>query len=112
MTVILEMHNIRNYEGFSWVDNSLPYHDQNEGCGEALFEQIAAKHQNISKYLETDVDTPERERVTQQDARKCTAALRLYLMQEGALESCADFVQLQTMKGTRQGTCDQFFLRH
>jgi hypothetical protein len=58
------------------------------------------------------------ERVTNQDARKFVALLRLYFMQEGnegspisALESCADFVQLQSIKSTQQGTLDQF-VRH
>jgi hypothetical protein len=46
------------------------------------------------------------------------AGLPLYFMQEGnesspisALETCADFVQLQSIKRTRQGTLNQF-LRH
>jgi hypothetical protein len=53
--------------------------------------------------------------VTNQDARKFIAGLRLYLMLEGnegspisALETCTDFVQLQSIKITRQGTRDQF----
>jgi hypothetical protein len=69
---------------------------------------------------ETDEDdTTKRERVTNQDARKCIAGLRLYFMQEGnegipisALESCADFIPLQSIKKTRQGTLDQFLQRH
>jgi hypothetical protein len=59
-----------------------------------------------SEDQETDEDdTPERERATNQDARKCTAALRLCIMKEGnescpisALETCADSVQLQSIK--------------
>jgi hypothetical protein len=54
-----------------------------------------------------------------QDARKFIAGLRLYFMQEdnegspvSALETCADFVQLQSIKRTRQGTIDQFLQRH
>jgi hypothetical protein len=59
-----------------------------------------------------------RERVTNQDDRKFIAGLRLYFMQEGnesrpisALETYAEFVQLQSIKRTRQGTLHQF-LRH
>jgi hypothetical protein len=61
----------------------------------------------------------ERERVTNQDGRKFIAGLRLYFMQEGnegsptsALETCANFVQLQPIKRTRQGTLHQFLQRH
>jgi hypothetical protein len=53
--------------------------------------------------------------VTNQDARKFIAGLQLYFMQEGnegspvsALETWADFVQLQSIKRTWQGTLDQF----
>jgi hypothetical protein len=56
--------------------------------------------------------------VTNQDVRKFIAGLWLYFMQEGnegspisALETCADFVQLQSIKRTWQGTLNQF-LRH
>jgi hypothetical protein len=56
--------------------------------------------------------------MTNQDATKFIAGLRLYFMQEGnegsptsALETCADFVQLQSIEKTWQGTLDQF-LRH
>jgi hypothetical protein len=61
----------------------------------------------------------EHERVTNQDGRKFIAGLWLYFMQEGnegspisALETCADFVQLQSIKRTRQGTLYQFLQRH
>jgi hypothetical protein len=61
----------------------------------------------------------ERERVTDQDARKFIAGLRLYFMQEGngvspvsGLEKCADFVQQHSIKRTRQGTLDQFLPSH
>jgi hypothetical protein len=51
-------------------------------------------------------------------AKKFIAGLRVYFMQEGnegrltsAPETCDDFVQLQSIKRTRQGTVDQF-LQH
>jgi hypothetical protein len=48
------------------------------------------------------------EQVTNQDAIKFIAGLRLYFMHEGspifALETCTDFVQLQPIKRTWQGT--------
>jgi hypothetical protein len=51
---------------------------------EATVEQIAAKHQKISEDREAyEDDTTERERVTNQDARKCTAGLRLHFTQDG-----------------------------
>jgi hypothetical protein len=53
--------------------------------------------------------------VSNQDARKFVAGLWLYFMQEddegspiSALETCADFVQLQSIKRTQQGTLNQF----
>jgi hypothetical protein len=53
--------------------------------------------------------------MTNQDARKFIAGLQLYFMQEGnegspisALETCADFVELQSIKRTRQGILNQF----
>jgi hypothetical protein len=101
---------------FSCIDNSLQCYNENEDCEDATVEQIAAKHQKTSEYQETDQDdTTERERVTNQDARKFIAGLRLYLIHEdnkgsptSALETCADCVQLQSIKRTRQGTLDQF----
>jgi hypothetical protein len=57
----------------------------------------------------------EHERMTNQNDRKFIAGLWLYFMQEGsagsprsALENCADFVHLQSVKRTRQGTLEQF----
>jgi hypothetical protein len=57
--------------------------------------------------------------VTNQDVRKFTAWLWLNSMQEGnegspisALETCADFVHLQSINRTRQGTLDRFLKRH
>jgi hypothetical protein len=108
-----------NCEEFSCIDNSLQCKNENEDCEDAIVEQSAAKHQKTSEYQETDEDdTTERERVTEQDAMKFIVGLRLYFMQEGnegspmsALDTCADFVQLQSIKRTRQGTLGQF-LRH
>jgi hypothetical protein len=116
--VILEMHHVGNYEEFSCIDNSLQCYNENEDREDASFGQIAVKHQKTSEYQETDEDdTTEHQRVTNQDARKFIAQLQLYFMQEGdegspiSALTCADFVQLQTIKRTRQGTLDQF-LRH
>jgi hypothetical protein len=57
----------------------------------------------------------EGEQVTKQDARKFIAGLWLYFMQEGnegspisALETCNNFVQLQSIKRIWQGTLNQF----
>jgi hypothetical protein len=99
---------------FSCIDNGHQCYNENEGCEGAIVEQIAAKRK------ETDVDdTTERERVTNQDNRKFIAELRLYFMQEGiegspmsALETCSDFVQLQSIKRTQQGKLDQFLQRY
>ncbi|PNF28481.1 hypothetical protein B7P43_G15244, partial [Cryptotermes secundus] len=64
----------------------------------------------------------EHKQVTNQDARKCIALLRLDFMQEVhgdnegrricELETCADFIQLQSIKRTRQDTFDQCLQRH
>jgi hypothetical protein len=118
--VILEMHHVGNWEEFSCIDNSLQCYNENEDCNDATVEQSVAKQQKTSEYQETDKDdTTERERVTNQDARIIIAGLRLYFMQEGnegspisALETCADFVQLQSIKRTRQSTRGQFLQRH
>jgi hypothetical protein len=63
--------------------------------------------------------TTEGERVSNQNARKFTAGLPLYFMQEGteggpisALETCADFVQLQSINRRQQGALCQFLQRH
>jgi hypothetical protein len=64
--VILEIHHVGNYEGFSCIDSSLQCY--NENCEEEIVEQIAAKHQRTSEGQETDEDdTTGRERVTNQD---------------------------------------------
>jgi hypothetical protein len=118
--VILEMHHVRNYEEFLCIDNSLQCYNENEDCEEATVEQIAAKHRKTSEDQESNGDNrTECERVTSQVARKFTAGLRLCFMQEGnegshicALETCAEIVQLQSVKRTRQGTLDQLFQRH
>jgi hypothetical protein len=64
------------------------------------------KHQKTSEDQETDEDDmTERERVCNRDARKFIAGLRVYFMQEGnegSLETCADFVQLHSIKRTWQ----------
>jgi hypothetical protein len=51
------------------------------------------------------------EEVPNQDAMKCIAGLQLHYMQEGnkdspisALETCTDFVQLQSIRRILQGT--------
>jgi hypothetical protein len=110
------MHHVGNYDEFSCINSSLQCYNENEDCEDAIVEQIAAKHQKTSEYHD---DTTERERVANQDARKCIAGLRLYFMQEGsevspmsAVETCANFVQLQSIKITRQGTLQQFLQRH
>jgi hypothetical protein len=53
--------------------------------------------------------------VTNQDARKFIDGLWLYFVQErnegspvSALETCTDFVQLQSVRRAQQGTLDQF----
>jgi hypothetical protein len=108
-----------NCKEFSCINNSLQCYNENEDWEEAIVEQIAAKHQKISEYQETNKDdTTKRERVTNQDAMEFIAGLQLYFMQEGsegspvsALETCPDFVHFQSIKRTRQSTHDQF-LRH
>lgn len=68
------------------------------------------------KDQETDEDdTTERERAHNQDTKIFIAALKLYFMQKSnegshisAPESCAEFVQLQSIKRTLYVTLDQF----
>jgi hypothetical protein len=103
---------------FSCIDNSPQCYDKNKDSEEAIVEQIAADHQKTSDQETDHDDTTEGELVTNQDARTFIAGLRLYFMQEGiegspvsALETCNDFVQLQSIKRTRQGTPAQFLHR-
>lgn len=86
--IVLEMYHVENYEEFSCSDSSRQCYNENEVCEEAIVEQVAVKCQKISEAQETDKDdTIERERVTNQDARKFIAVLRLYFMQEGNEDS-------------------------
>jgi hypothetical protein len=95
---------------------SLECYNENEDCEDAIVEYIPAKHQKTSEFQKTDEDdTTKHEWMTNQDTRIIIAGLWLYLMQKGnegspvsALETCADFVQLQSIKITWQGTLDQF----
>jgi hypothetical protein len=90
--IILGMHQVRNYEEFSCTDNSLQCYNENEVCEEAVVEHIAAKHQKApDQETDDDDDDIEPERVTNQDARKRIAGLRLHFMQEaneGSLIIC------------------------
>jgi hypothetical protein len=54
--VMLEMHNVGNYEEFSCINNSLQCYLENEDCEEAAVEQTAVKHQKTSEDQETDED--------------------------------------------------------
>lgn len=77
--VVLEMHHLRNYDEFSYTDNSFQCYNENEDCEEATVEQEAAKQQKASEDQETEKDdTTKCERVTNQNARKCIAGLRHY----------------------------------
>jgi hypothetical protein len=88
----------------------------NEDCEKSVVEQGAVKYRKTSEDQESDEeDKTEHEQVTCQDVRKCIA-----FMQEGnernhtntsILETCTDFVLLQTIKATRQGVLDQFLHR-
>jgi hypothetical protein len=72
----LPHHHVGNYEKFICINNSFQCYNKNEDCEEAVVEQIAAKHQKTAQDQETDEDdTIERERATNQDARKCIAGL-------------------------------------
>jgi hypothetical protein len=78
-------------------------------------QQNTRKHQKESD----EHDMTEREQVTNQDARKCIAGLLLYFMKEvnesspiSALDTCADFVQLQSVKIIWQGILDKFLQHH
>jgi hypothetical protein len=101
-----KMHYIGNYEEFSRIFNVIM---------KMKTVRTAAKHQKSSE----DQDyTTERERAINQNARKFTAGLWLYFMQGGnecspiyALETCAYFIHLHSIKRIWQGTLDQF-LRH
>ncbi|XP_021923805.1 uncharacterized protein LOC110831757 isoform X2 [Zootermopsis nevadensis] len=118
---ILEMQHVRNYEEFACINNSFQCYKENEDYRDAIVEQIATKHQNTPDDQEGDEDdAPELERVTtNQNARTFVAGLRSCFMQEGdegssisAPDTCADFVQLQPIRRTRQGTLDKFLQHH
>jgi FKBP-type peptidyl-prolyl cis-trans isomerase len=117
--VILEIHHVGKYEEFSCNNNSLPCYNENKDCEEATLEQSAAKHQETENQENDEDDTTKSEQVISQDAKKFTAGLQFCFTQEGhegspisALETCADFVQLQSIKRTWQGTLNQFLQHH
>jgi hypothetical protein len=67
------------------------------------------QHKKTSDQESDEDGTTKRELVTDQDARKFIARLQFYFMQQGnegspipVLETCANFVQLQSIKRTRQ----------
>nr|CAD7615393.1 unnamed protein product [Timema genevievae] len=73
-----------------------------------LLKNLWQNTETTEKQENDDNETPER--VTDQNARKYIAELRCYFMQEGnegsplsALDTCADFVQVKSIKKTRQG---------
>jgi hypothetical protein len=47
--IILEMHQARIYEEFSWIDNSIWYNNETEDCEEAIVEQIPVKCRKTSE---------------------------------------------------------------
>nr|CAD7399599.1 unnamed protein product [Timema poppensis] len=74
-----------------------------------MIEEIAAKHSETTENQEND-DNKTPRRVTYQDVSRYISELRCYFMQESnegsplsALDTCADFVQVQSIKKTRQG---------
>jgi hypothetical protein len=76
---MLEIHHTGSHEDFSGIDNNLQCYNENEDCEGAAVDQTEPKHQNTSEDQESkDDDTTELERVTNQDARKCTVGLRLH----------------------------------
>jgi hypothetical protein len=117
--VIFEMHHVRNYEKFLCTDNSVQCYNENGDGKEETVEKTTAKQQTTSEGQKNDkADRTEHERVTDQDDKEFIAELQLYFMQESnggspmsAPESCADYIQLQTITRTRQGKLDQL-LRH
>jgi hypothetical protein len=63
-------------KSFHALTSSLQCYNENEDCEDTIVDQIAAKHQKISEYQETDEDdTTECEQVTNQDARKFVVGL-------------------------------------
>ena len=75
----MELQHVRNYEEFAYIDDRLQCYNENEDFKGTIVEQIAKKHQKTSEDQESDEDdTPELERVTNQDSRKFVAGLRSY----------------------------------
>lgn len=111
-----ELQLVENYQEFVSVDNELQCYDESEDYDAEIVARIAAKHVTSSaEDQESDDDAPN-EQVRTQDARKCIETLRRYFMQEGnegspiaALDVCGAFVQVQSVKRTRQTTLDKFF---
>lgn len=114
---ILEFQHVVNFEEFASVDSCLRCYGENDNFEDEIVEQIAAKHQKMSEDSDEGdgAETPDVDEVANQDARKYIAGLRRYFMQQGnegsptsALDVCADFVHLQSIKRTRQGTLEKF----
>jgi hypothetical protein len=79
--VIMEIYHVSRYEELSFINNSHQCYSENEDSEEAIVEQISLKHQKTSETDEDDMT--ERERVTNQDARKFISELLLNFMHEG-----------------------------
>ena len=100
------------------IENNIECFDENEECKDSIVEHMLAKNPKLGEAQESDDEDPPEQMVTNQEARKCISCLKRYFMQIGnegsptsALDICADFVEMQSQKGTRQSTLDSFLHR-
>lgn len=108
-----ELENIDNFEEFINIDEHLVCYDDNEDLMETILEQIKPlSEQEEENDDETDLCV---DYISDKEAKRCISILKKYFMQIGnenspmsALDSCADFVAVKSIKKLRQGTLDNF----
>ncbi|KDR15742.1 hypothetical protein L798_10285 [Zootermopsis nevadensis] len=107
---ILEVQYVRKYEEFAYIFNITMKMKIMRMQLLNKQKQNTKRHQKIRKVMRMTHLS-----LTNQNARKFVVGLRRYFMQEGnegspisALDTCADFVHLQSIERTRQGTLDKF----
>ena len=97
------------------IDNNIECFDENEDCEDSIVEHMLATNPKLGEAQESDDEDPPEQMVTDLEARKCISCLKPYFMQIGnegsptsALDICADFLEMQSQKGSRQSTLDSF----
>ena len=108
---------VKSCDEIERIENYVPCCDTNDDLEQRIIEAVA-KRQKRSEDSDSDENASQQEHVTYGEANKAIDALRRYFMQDGnegapmpALDTCADFVELQSAKRLRQAKLVNFFQR-